>query len=388
MKGTFSVMHHTKRASSIVAVIAAGLLALGLLHAQPATHPIAATIPTSLGLTYADIRAGGNTNSAVTFFSIGTGICAVISCPNGNKILSDCGSKSVTPELEKRALGFFKEIVQRNDKLYIILSHPDTDHYDKIMSFVGDYPIVGNHSVERVIAGGEYKKYSVDLTRWIGKLITQKGENTPVTKDLKPRDRNRFLSPNTGVTCRADNVTTSADGIYILTVNAGTSKNDSSLIFRFAHGIVSATFTGDAGAKSTADVIEANQGPAWTRSTLLAAAHHGAESEGANNEGWATATAPRAVVFSAGTAYENYAHPKCTSEAVYLKAPGARIQQGVVAHSFTCYQAQYKPEPNNLYTNAMYNLADTGALVFLSDGTNWGIWTCPGNDITKCIRSY
>ncbi|NES68663.1 MAG: hypothetical protein F6K24_27255, partial [Okeania sp. SIO2D1] len=49
--------------------------------------------PATAALTWQDIR-GGNGNIAVSMINVGQGNCVVIGCPNGNKLLADCGSSS------------------------------------------------------------------------------------------------------------------------------------------------------------------------------------------------------------------------------------------------------------------------------------------------------
>ena len=79
----------------------------------------------------------------LVFFSIGQGDCCAITCPDGQCILIDCGSKSweeehvkegVGEELKKISDDIKENIFNENHKYFetIILTHPDKDHYNQL----------------------------------------------------------------------------------------------------------------------------------------------------------------------------------------------------------------------------------------------------------------
>jgi beta-lactamase superfamily II metal-dependent hydrolase len=340
--------------------------------------PLPNTLPTG-GLTATDISAGYGLGAAVSMLSVGTGLCALISCPNDAKILADCGSRSagISAGLIANAKTFFNAVVGQTDPLYIVVSHADDDHYGLIENFVGTHP------VEAVVLGGYQYNYNKNFRTWYNALKNKNGNPTPVKINLKDKYHDRVGSPNPNIYCAGLNG--GGDGFFILTVNAGTSKNDQSMIAKLKYGVFSAIFMGDAEKLSVRSAEENyTTTSSFLQTTLLEAAHHGAESKGANPPDWAEATLPNAVVFSAGTAYTNYGHPRCVSLETYQNVPSAHISNAIT-HPLTCYRGS-----NNVSSNiqqAFYNTRDMGAVVVLSDGADWGLWTCATNTIASCAVS-
>lgn len=349
------------------------IAALAVLAALAAPEA-RAQLPTN-GLTAADIQAGHQVRSAVSVLSVGTGICVVISCPNGAKVLSDCGSlNAVTTPAIVKAETFYDQVVTANDSLYVAVSHPDADHFDLVSKFVGAHP------VEAVLIGGVATDYPFGFQLWMTTRRNQQGQPaTILTVGVNYHDPS--ITPYAPIACGS----AADDGLFILTANNGVTANNQSLVLKLKHGTYSATFMGDAGSKSTRLAIANYPLSTFVNTNVLVAAHHGASSEGANSPGWAAATIPQAVVFSAGEGYANYAHPRCTSEDTYTSGSNQRVAQAAI-HWFTCYVKQYSEEEYRI-TPAVYNSAASGATVFLAEAGVWKSWTCLDNVIAACAPS-
>jgi beta-lactamase superfamily II metal-dependent hydrolase len=366
-----------RTSDAFLSLLASGIILAGCAAQSPpseTTGPAAnaaSVLMAQSSVTSAQLAADAG-NSAVTFLSIGTGLCTLISCPNGAKVLNDCGSKTTGLDagLIASADILFKQLVGSNDPLFVIVSHSDEDHFNLIQRFVG------THSVEAVILGPIANDYPWDFDTWVRHgLLRRDGRPTLVIDDLATRYHDPVTTPYRNVSCG-----TPPDGIYILTANAGTAKNDRSIVSKFVHGTFSVTFMGDAEVQSEISARENYPGAdaSFLYTDVLSSAHHGSVTHGANSPSWAMTVRPMATVFSAGTAYENYGHPRCLAATTYLHAPLQRILQGLVSHNFTCYEWAnvFHTTPE---THGLYNLRDAGAVAISSDGSTWTMATCAMN---------
>jgi beta-lactamase superfamily II metal-dependent hydrolase len=330
------------------------------------------------GLQAKDIQAGNQARAAVSVLSIGPGQCVVVSCPNGATIVNDCGSMSGTESkvLIDAARDFFNQVLPPNGPLYVVVSHADVDHYNLIPRFIDT-----QRHVDGIVLGGARADYgNGPFADW---LNANEGRRTPIMDGIVPAFFSPPGVPDSDLPCG----TSAADGIYMLSANAGRTTNDKSLMLKLAHGTVSATIMGDAQAQTANAALAHYQAtPLFLQTTLLVAAHHGSDSGSSNSPAWATATVPNAVTYSTGGGLSRvYGHPRCTTASVYQTSSGSRVASAA-AHSFTCYDAKEKPNATT-QTVAQWNTVDQGAVVLLSEQNDWGVWTCPSNAITACSKS-
>ena len=195
--------------------------------------------------------------------NVGAGSCHVIECPGQNAapILYDCGQiERSDPDLSKNeVVSYVQRILDRYSADPIILvSHADRDHYSYIPA------IMAERKAATVWFGGRRKDYGRTMQKWLG---CQELKQVPVIGGMK--DLPKRFSNN------AKAIAQLACGdaeTFILTVNAGRTKNDQSMVARIQHGEFSLTLTGDA-AKATQRSAMANFADIDT--TLATGCHHG-----------------------------------------------------------------------------------------------------------------
>ena len=98
----------------------------------------------------------------VHFIDVGQGDCTYISCPNGNKILVDCGtSKDGDGDAVRQYL--LTEMGTPNvDIDTLVVTHPDQDHYNLLPT------VVGNGTVGQVFKIGSKSAYKIEPARdWL-----------------------------------------------------------------------------------------------------------------------------------------------------------------------------------------------------------------------------
>jgi len=332
-------------------------LALSPLTSGPATVPKPVTNP------LATLR-GGNGVLTVTTVSIGAGLCIIIACPNGNKIVNDCGSTH-SSGMADSGTALASQIIGNTGRLYVVTSHKDSDHVKLIKS------VVGSRRPDVILFGGKLDQYNSDYQDWVADM---KSQGTSVQSP-----KINLGSPSTLVSCAAPGAPAS-DGFYVLSVNAGKTANDQSLVTKVVNATYfSITTMGDA-EEMTEEAIMATYAKTfpYVPATVLNAAHHGSENK-TNTDIWAKAVAPNMVIFSAA-AGSHHGHPRCSSEANYA----GTVYAPVDPHAFTCYDTKTTTTVTPNLTKATYNTADSGAVGVVVNGTNWRPFRCPGNNLSLC----
>jgi competence protein ComEC len=286
----------------------------------------------------------------ITFVNVGAGLCTVIECPGKpattSPILYDCGAKGRGNSGLARgeAVKFVNEILDRYGVgPRVVVSHPDGDHYN----YINDIDFTGKKKPQAIWLGLAANDYSSIFQGW---LDTQKKAGVTIHTYAKEWFNNN--DPIAGLMC--------GTATYLLMVNAGDTKNDSSMVLRIQFDKFSATMTGDATSK-TLDSIIKNYNIKWLATTLLSAPHHGADSEGSNGTKWSKAFLPAIVVYSAGT---RFLHPRCNSVSKYDLGKTLRLAQN---HPLQCGDdgAYFLHHP---YTNAQYLTQSDGNIAVQSDG--------------------
>jgi len=341
------------------------LLVAGLLFVPAASR---ADVPNVIS--DAAIRAGTvgtSQRASISILTVGTGRCVVIACPTGEKILNDCGTRNARAAFLPSAKAFFDSVVYANDPLYVVLSHSDVDHIGLVKDLVGVHP------VRRVLLGGVRGDYASVLGTW----LDDEEHGGAVIQTL---NANYFdTTPNAGLPCGSN----ATNGAYVLGSNAGTG-NDASIVLGIHDGTFQAVLLADIERAGTAQLI--NHFPTGLAATLVEGAHHGSDTDGANPPTLGNETRPDVAVFSAGSKFRNYAHPRCMMQSVYFPPVNGVLAGGAAAHTFSCYNGSAGNRRLTPYTNVtvpIYNTNDTGAFVLITDGTAWRAWTCPGNIISS-----
>lgn len=227
---------------------------------------------------------------------VGSGMCHLVECPGAgapSPMLIDCGSTAQSPTdlTREQAVAKAREILNGRPAI-VVLSHSDADHSNYVPDIV---PLPA--AVRSVWLGGKLANYPPAVRDWVALM---KAKGVAVNLDF-PAGYSNDGNAVANLAC-GDART------FILTVNAGAGANPSSMMLSIDHGDTHMIFPGDATAVAQDSAIANYPEPGILRSDLVEASHHGAESNGSNNERWADATAPRYLFVSAGQAYY---HPRC-----------------------------------------------------------------------------
>ncbi|MEW2119899.1 hypothetical protein AB0945_32885 [Streptomyces sp. NPDC005474] len=108
----------------------------------------------------------GDGSLHVAFIRVGQGDCAVMSTPRGTVIMFDCGSDSMEDEAKFRFQSRVRKVLTgpkflgtSNKVDILILTHPDTDHYNKLQSVL---PL--SCEIEKCYHSAPRSMYSADQT--------------------------------------------------------------------------------------------------------------------------------------------------------------------------------------------------------------------------------
>ena len=209
----------------------------------------------------------------VTFISVGQGESTLVEFPNGRNMLVDgggmhgedfdVGERVIAPLLWQRG-------VSRID--YIILSHPQSDH------FGGLGFIVRNFSVGRFLWNGD-EEYPPEFQGLMG-LISDRGIKTSVIDSSMPPiaidgARIEFLNPPSG--------------------SSRLKGNNRSVVFRLSYGGVSFLFTGDIEAEAEKALVASGRN---LKATVLKVPHHGSSTSSTTT--FLEKVQPDVAVISAG----------------------------------------------------------------------------------------
>jgi beta-lactamase superfamily II metal-dependent hydrolase len=317
--------------------------------------------PSPAGAIPLSVLQGSPQTYVVTVPSIGAGQCVVISCPNGNKVVNDCGSSS-SQATWGSGVALAKAIVGTTGNAYLITSHKDKDH----STLAPD--VLANHLPVNLLYGGNFADYPKTFQKWI--TDNHIDASTPLQPDK--------VAPNPKVSCGIPGVPQS--GLYVMSVNAGTTPNDKSLVTKLVAGPFGVITMGDAEQKTEKAIIATyGVGSAFLEATMLNAAHHGSDNK-TNSEEWADQVNPQMVTFSAD-ANSGYGHPRCSAVNNYKK-----VYVPVTSHAFTCFLSKGHAQPQQT-THAVYNTADSGAIgvVYTISTGYWRPFRCAGNNPNACV---
>lgn len=260
-------------------------------------------------------------NLIVHTLPIGAGNCQIAQCPSGNRlVVMDCGSKGAgTQDWDaSKVKSYVETLIDDKSEITVSVSHPDEDHYNYLA------PAFAGMNVKTLYLGGDWSQYNSTFQDWVE---TQR-INRAAAVNLYPGFY-ASTTPEPGLSCWKPQQGGSSMQVasYILGVNAGTTKNDGSMVVAMRYGDFTTTFTGDM-TQATENKLQLPTGLGSFRANLLTGAHHGASSQGSNSAEWAAATRPDFVVFSAGL---RYSHPRCNSVDRYTTV-GASLPE----HEYFC----------------------------------------------------
>ena len=231
----------------------------------------------------------------------------------------------------------------------VVLSHGDLDHYGWIAE------VLRGTQANNIWMGGDPAEYDGGgFPAWRTGQI-QGGATVFDDDDLPAHFHNdAFAIDDSRLDC--------GDALaYVLTVNTGSRKNAHSLMLSIDYGDVSAIFSGDAEGITERRAINNFDGA--VKATVLSGSHHGAATRSSNSPIWATATAPEAVIYSAG---RRFGHPRCVATARFESTLAT-----VPRHPFHCGNSNdFDERTVRNTTRAEYVTEVNGTIVVTTDGSS------------------
>jgi competence protein ComEC len=209
----------------------------------------------------------------ITFLSVGAGDCAVVEFPGAAVMVIDAGGLgSETFDVGERIVAPFLWSHKIAHVDYLVLSHPQWDHY-------GGMAFLATHFSPREF--------------WSNGSVAASARFTDLLDRLAERGV-RLVTPGRGTHQRIGGVEIAV--CSALPQHDGRSVNDESLVFSLAFGGRRALFTGDIEAAEEERLVAAADGT--LRSAILKVPHHGSHTS--STPGFLNVVAPRLAVISAG----------------------------------------------------------------------------------------
>ncbi len=291
----------------------------------------------------------------IHFIDVGQGDCTLISCPNGNRILVDCGYIKSCKDDDARDY-VHSQLVWPNPKIdTVVITHPDKDHYSLLPS------VLEGVSVGKLMMVGKPKEYTrCDVEPWLKKL---KKRTTRLTEDYY----DDIGDPNLDIDCGEAEV-------YVLAADVKgkkSPKNTRSIVLMVSYGDFDAILTGDA-TTVTENVIMDRYGD-WLDSELLKVGHHGS-SWTSTSKTWADTVQVEVAVVSAGvdaSRGNTYGHPK--SDVIKRLRRHTVREEPHAFRYWTGKKGEYVPHAFDHYTEAIFSTATNGTIVVKSDGETYEI---------------
>lgn len=246
----------------------------------------------------------------IHFMDVGQGDGTLIVCPNGSTILIDTGSLSGRSPDDIREYLWAQIEPVGGDIDYLIVSHPDADHYNLLPEVLDEISI-----------GQAW--YVADRTDYADKELFDWLNTTPAAASRLTAE---YFDPE----ARANpNINCGPAKVWILAAaveHPASRKNAMSIVVMVRLGNFEAVITGDA-THATENIIMSRYSASWLDIDVLRAGHHGSLTT-STSKTWADTLTPTTSIFSNG--YENsFGHPR--AEVVERLEPHAKI---VPAHLF------------------------------------------------------
>ncbi|MBI2900580.1 MAG: hypothetical protein HYY17_10370 [Planctomycetes bacterium] len=257
----------------------------------------------------------------IVFFDVGQGDCALVKCPDGRRVLIDCGSNS-SPRPDPKAIAAeLKRHLDPNAPTIHVLAvtHPDQDHYNLAER------VLEGVSVERILLPGpedgvdeairEYR--AAGFNRWLErhrKAITCVG----------PDDEGGPASPSKLFGTGETRFTVLAADFRGGSKRSNFVTNSRSMVLKISYRRFDAILAGDATKETESHILERlRDAPEWLDVELLKLGHHGSYAT-STQPAWMDRLKPEFAVASAGRD-NRYGHPSRTvverGQDYYLRVP-------------------------------------------------------------------
>ena len=304
----------------------------------------------------------------IHFINVGQGDSTLVNCPNGDTILVDCGSKGNFKRSKVRK--YLRDALAEPSIDLLVITHPDSDHYNKVESVLEADSGQPEIEVGKVIYVGSMAAHGVaDFNEWLSDVPTSKREK--FTKS----EFNVFPTKSIDI-CGDVLVSVLAAAVPETDGSLG-SSNALSIVLLVRHGDFDVILPGDATRTTQEDILERFEGNMHVLEgvEVLKVSHHGSRNTSLlpkDKTTWFDAIEPEVAIFSASKS-NGHGHPnEDIADAIDEYTIGAD------RHSLRFWEKKGKlstTSTTNLYREeAMFLTATNGNVVIWSDGT-WYDWS-------------
>lgn len=247
-----------------------------------------------------------NQGMQVKIFNVGQGSCAVVTYPGQPSLLVDAGSSQLPAEGKDQAIAQIAYHINTHSQhgLCIILSHPNTDHYNWLPNILAK---ISNRIPRNLTYGGRrpgYKNFTQIL-----QYINQIHDSSTLTQT-------------------ALHLPTYCSILHQGIIDSN-NDNDQSIIVNVEDNNFRVILPGDAGEKT----LRQMRFPPQNKKTYFVASHHGASNDGTNSYAALQALSPAAVIISSGM-HAGHHHPTSTALANFTRTTFANHpHHGLLAQS-------------------------------------------------------
>ncbi|MFI6122543.1 ComEC/Rec2 family competence protein [Streptomyces sp. NPDC051064] len=298
-------------------------------------------------------KLGKGPKLTVDFIDSGQGNAVLVTYPNGNYMLVDCGSQatSTTGWPFTHVQNYITSVTGGNAISCVVLSHGDDDH----TAFI---PHIAEATRPTYVHyGGSISEYSKEVQDWIAKQEGQKGQFV-----YKYKKDTCISQPDADF---ASETTPGEAWTMVLSASFGKSPNSKSIVLMIRFGEHTVILPGDADTTTETFILGKVPKKLLNRSTVLMPGHHGAfESTGA---AWAKRLDPDVDVISASGTNKAYAHPSCAT----IKLLEEYCLAGALSHDVICSDGKGSDFKRSATVESVLTTATNGDVRFVSDGTNW-----------------
>lgn len=294
---------------------------------------------------------------SIHFIDVGQGDSTLVLCPNGNTMLIDGGSLSGHTPQQLRGYLVPRLAPSGGDIDYLIVSHPDRDHYNLLPTTLDDIRVGFAYYV------GESGDYNLaEAFNWITGEPDESVRLTATYFDAQ-------ATPNPTIDCGAADVWILAAATPA-TLYPRHRSNAQSIVVMIKMGDFETVITGDA-TFDTENAIMGRYPAAWLDVDVLRVGHHGSRAT-STQQRWVDTLKPERAIFSA--AHRNgYGHPHRDVVRRLAARTGA-----VQAHRFrdwTGSDPNFEDHDHAAYLEGMYATAMSGTIVVRTDGSGFTLET-------------
>lgn len=284
----------------------------------------------------------------IHFINVGQGDCTLIECPNGTKILVDCGSTSGGNPLRVRSYLLSELDADEPQIDVLVITHPDADHYNMLPQ------VLEGIAVGLVMTVGGPKEHDRnDVDEWL-----EDQENVVIvgTAEYDPADEpsDRFIAGDVAIHIMAAN-----------TMGDPSPTNTRSIVLGITYEDFDCMLTGDATFATEDRILERYEAD-WLQFEVLKIGHHGSSTT-STSQTWADAI-QRQVAIASCSFSNSYGHPR---QSVFARLEPHTIAAEAHPVRWALSQRQFENVDN--YEEAIYSTATNGDIVVETDGETYSV---------------